>query len=395
MSLPDTYRGLRVLDLSAYLAGPFASMILGDMGADVVKIERPPAGDETRALPPRWGEDATVFYSVNRNKRSVLLDFRTPDGREALMRLVRGADVLVESFPPGVAGKLSLRFEDLHRCNERLVVCSVSAFGDGPIGAGMPGFDALVQAVSGLMSFTGEADSAPVRLPPSVLDLTTGLWGVIGIMAALARRERGGTGEHVQPSLIDSAFAMMSHQVLGYLATGELPRKLGTGAPSAMPYRVYEAADGSFMLAPASDAQFVRLCAALGMEALGQDPRFATMAARLSARDTLDGLLSDAFRQQPVSTWLQRLAQAGIASGPVNDIRQALALPVVAERELLVAPEQIAWKGGMAQMRLPIDADGAGPGLGSPPPGLGQHTEEVLREAGFEPETIARLTRRN
>jgi crotonobetainyl-CoA:carnitine CoA-transferase CaiB-like acyl-CoA transferase len=393
VSLTDTYRGLRVLDLSAYLAGPFASMILGDMGADVVKIERPPAGDETRALPPRWGEDATVFFSVNRNKRSVLLDFRTPEGREALMRLVRGADVLVESFPPGVAEKLSLRFEDLRQGNPRLVVCSISAFGDGPIGAGMPGFDALVQAVSGLMSFTGDADSAPVRLAPSVLDLTTGMWGAMGIMAALARRAQGGAGEHVRPSLIDSAFAMMSHQVLGYLATGELPRKLGTGAPSAMPYRVYEAADGSFMLATASDAQFVRLCAVLGVEALAQDARFSTMAARLAARDTLDTLLSDIFRQQPVSMWLQRLAQAGIASGPVNDIRQSLALPVVAERDLLVAPERTGWKGGMAQLRLPIDPGGAG--LVSPPPRLGQHTEEVLREAGFDHETIARLNRRH
>src|SRR5258706_2187421 len=160
MGLHEPSRGLGVLDLTSYLAGPFASMILGDMGADVVKIERPPAGDETRALPPRWGEGATVFFSVNRNKRSVLLDFRMPEGREALMRLARGADVLVESFPPGVAEKLSLRFEDLHPCNPRLVVCSISAFGDGPIGAGMPGFDALVQAVSGLMSFTGDADSA-------------------------------------------------------------------------------------------------------------------------------------------------------------------------------------------------------------------------------------------
>ena len=180
MSLADTYRGLRVLDLSTYLAGPLAAMILGDMGAEVIKVERPPAGDDTRALPPRWGEDATVFLAVNRNKRSVLLDFKSPDARAALLRLVEIADVVVESFPPGLAEKLALRFEDLRERNPRIVVCGVTAFGDGPLGARMPGFDALVQAVSGLMSFTGEPDSPPVRLAPSVLDLTTGMWGAIG-----------------------------------------------------------------------------------------------------------------------------------------------------------------------------------------------------------------------
>jgi crotonobetainyl-CoA:carnitine CoA-transferase CaiB-like acyl-CoA transferase len=376
MSLPDTYRGLRVLDLSAYLAGPFAAMILGDMGADVIKIERPPAGDETRALPPRWGDDATVFFSVNRNKRSVLLDFRAPPGRETLMSLAGEADVLVTSFPPGVADKLALRYEDLHAVNPRLVVCSISAFGDGPLGSRMPGFDALVQAVSGLMSFTGEPDAPPVRIAPSVLDLSTGMWAAMGIMAALARREASGVGEHVRPSLIDSAFALMSHQVLGFVATGELPRKFGTGAPSATPYRVYQTSDGSFMLATASDAQFARLCAELGVADLARDARFATMTARLAAREQLDALLAERFLTRTTDDWLQRLGQAGIACGPVNDIGQSMQLPVVAERELLVEPGRIGWTGGMPQLRLPIDPGGTG--VAAPPPRLGQHTDEVL-----------------
>lgn len=380
-----------MLDLGTNIAAPFAAMMLGDLGADVIKIERPPSGDDTRALPPYWGDEATVFLAVNRNKRSVLLDLKTPEGRAALLQLVESADVVVESFPPGLADKLKLRFEDLRERNSQIVLCSVSAFGDGPLGAKMPGYDALVQAVSGLMSFTGQPDTPPVRLAPSVLDLTTGMWALIGIQAALVRRRAGGGAEHVRPALLDSAFTLMCHQVLGYQATDDLPQKLGSGAPSAAPYRVFAAADGDFMLATASDAQFVRLCTTLGLTALTEDPRFATMAARLAHRDELDTLLGDEFRRRPVSAWLQILSSAGLSVGRVNDIREALALPVVTERDLFVSPEQMHWTGGLPLLRLPIDHDGTG--ISRPPPKLGEHTAEVLREAGIDEATIKRLSR--
>jgi crotonobetainyl-CoA:carnitine CoA-transferase CaiB-like acyl-CoA transferase len=392
VSLRNTYRGLRVLDLGTNIAAPFAAMMLGDMGADVIKIERPPRGDDTRALPPFWGHDATVFLAVNRSKRSVLLDIKTHEGRAALLKLVESADVVVESFPPGFAEKLGLRFEDLRAHNPQIVLCSVSAFGDGPLGAKMPGYDALVQAVSGLMSFTGEPERPPVRLAPSVLDLTTGMWGLIGIMAALTRRAAGGGGEHVRPALLDSAFTLMCHQVLGFQATGHLPERLGSGAPSAAPYRVFAAADGDFMLATASDAQFARLCTTLGIPSIAADQRFATMTARLAHRGELDSLLADEFLQRPVADWLQILGDAGISVGRVNDIREALTLPVVAERKLFVALEQLHWAGGLPLMRLPIDHDGTG--ISQPPPKLGQHTAEVLREVGLDEATIARLSER-
>ncbi len=392
VSVRDTYRGLRVLDLGTNIAAPFAAMMLGDLGADVIKIERPPSGDDTRALPPFSGNDATVFLAVNRSKRSVLLDIKTPEGQAALFKLVESADVVVESFPPGLAEKLKLRFEDLRAHNSRIVVCSVSAFGDGPLGAQMPGYDALVQAVSGLMSFTGQPEAPPIRLAPSVLDLTTGMWGLIGIMAALTRRAAGGGGEHVRPALLDSAFMLMCHQVLGFQATGDLPERLGSGAPSAAPYRVFAAADGNFMLATASDAQFARLCSTLGIPAMAEDPRFATMTARLAHRGELDSLLADEFRRRPVAAWLQILGRGGLSVGRVNDIRQALALPVVAERELFVEPEHLHWPGGLPLLRLPIDHDGTG--IRRPPPKLGEHTAEVLREAGMDEAAIARLSAR-
>jgi crotonobetainyl-CoA:carnitine CoA-transferase CaiB-like acyl-CoA transferase len=256
----------------------------------------------------------------------------------------------------------------------------------------MPGYDALVQAVSGLMSFTGEPETPPVRLAPSVLDLTTGMWGLIGIMAALTRRAAGGGGEHVRPALLDSAFTLMCHQMLGFQATGQLPERLGSGAPSAAPYRVFAAADGDFMLATASDAQFARLCTTLGISSIAGDQRFATMTARLANRGELDSLLADEFLHRPVADWLQILGDAGISVGRVNDIRQALTLPVVAERKLFVALEHLHWAGGLPLMRLPIDHDGTG--ISQPPPKLGEHTAEVLREVGLDEATIARLSER-
>ena len=390
VSLAATYRGVRVLDLSTNIAGPFAAMVLGDLGAGVVKVERPPLGDDTRALPPRWGEEATVFLAVNRSKRSLVLDIKTAEGRSALLRLVAGADVVIESFPPGLAEKLGLAFDDFRQAKPRVVVCSISAFGDGPIGAKLPGYDALVQAVSGLMSFTGHPDTPPVRLAPSVLDMSTGMWAAMGIMAALARKLAGSDAQHIKPSLIDSAFTLMGHQTLAYLATGELPQKLGSGAPSAVPYRVYEASDGSFMLATASDPQFTRLCKVFGIEELAKDSRFLDMQCRLAARDELDGLLSKHFKRESVATWLERLGKAGLSVGPLNDIRQALGMPVVEERKLFVQPEAMGWPGGMPLLRLPIDPEGEG--VVMPPPKLGQHSAEVLREAGFDDDAIKTLT---
>jgi crotonobetainyl-CoA:carnitine CoA-transferase CaiB-like acyl-CoA transferase len=379
VNLSETYKGLRVLDLGTNIAAPFAAMALGDMGADVIKIERPPRGDDTRSLPPFQDGLATVFMAVNRNKRSLLLDIKSAAGRAALWKLIGIADVVIDSFPPGLAAELGLTFEAMQASNPKVILCSVSAFGDGPLGATMPGYDALVQAYAGLMSFTGHAETPPVRLAPSVLDLSTGMWGLIGIMAALARRSAGGTAEHVRPSLLDSAFTLMCHQVQAFAATGDLPQKLGSGAPSAAPYRVYSGSDGCFMLATATEAQFVRLCALLGRSEMANDPRFAQIGARLANREVLDTWLSAEFSRHPVQMWLERLPSAGLSAGPVNDLRQALAESVVKERALFAVPTEA---GAFAPLlRLPIDSGGA---IRRPPPPLGAHNAEIFRELGIE-----------
>jgi crotonobetainyl-CoA:carnitine CoA-transferase CaiB-like acyl-CoA transferase len=379
MNFNSTLSGLTVLDLSTNIAGPFAAMILGDMGADVIKIERPPHGDDTRALPPQVDGQATVFMAVNRGKRSLLLDTRLPEGREALLRLVETADVVIASFPPGLGEKLGITFEALKARNPRILMASISAFGDGPIGRTMPGYDALVQAVSGMMSFTGSPGTPTVRLAPSVLDLTTGMWAAMGLLAALLRRNAGGGAEHVRPSLIDSAFTLMNHQLLGMLATGQPPQKLGSGAPSASPYGVFQAADGEVMIATASEPQFPRLCAALGLEEVGTDARYATMTDRLVNRHPLNQAIADVIGTQSVSYWLSHLGSAGISCGRVNDLAEAWALPVVAERGLLDS----------MQLRLPIDLMGQPDRM--PAPRLGEHSRQILGQAGFRSAEIAEL----
>lgn len=351
--LAQTYTGLKVLDLSTNIAGPYAAMILADMGADVTKVERPPTGDDTRALPPKWNDEATVFLAVNRNKDSLILNLKEEADRAQLMQLVTGADVLVESFPPGLGEKLGLTHAAFNAANPRIITCSISAFGDGPIGSKMPGYDALVQAVSGMMSFTGNKGDAPVRLAPSVLDLSTGMWAAMGIMAALKRRDESGSGDHVRPSLIDSAFNMMNHQTIAYLATGNLPEKLGAGAPSAAPYGVYAAQDGDIMIATASEPQFPRLCAALGLDEMTKDARFSKMADRIKNRKTLDEMIGKAISTHSAEKWLKRLNAAGISCGRVNNLEQSLASDVVQERKLFIELD------GVKYLRLPIDADGA------------------------------------
>jgi len=392
MTLNQTYRGLRVLDLSENIAGPLACMVLADLGADVVKIERPATGDATRSLPPRWGPESTVFLTVNRNKRSVALDISTPQGRDAALRVAAGVDVVVSSFRPGVAERLGLGFEDFRLVSPKVVYCAVSAFGERPHGHDRPGYDALIQAFTGIMEMTGDPDGSPSRAAPSIVDISTGLWAVTAIQAALARRPHVSEAQRLEATLVDSAFFLMCHQVIGFLGTGEFPGRLGSAAPSTAPYAAFRTADGHIMIAAATDRLFEKLCLALDLPKVLTDPRFRTVADRVRARDALTAALEARLTSRPSEYWLKVIAAAGVPVGPVNDLAAALDHPVTQERELLrdaERPDGASRIPGLKLLRLPIDPYGSCDM--QEPPALGEHTLEVLTEAGLTTDEIRAL----
>lgn len=391
-----------MIDLSENIAGPLACMILGDLGADVVKIERPGSGDATRLLPPFADGGSTVFSTFNRSKRSAVIDIRVPAGRDAALRVARDADVVVESFRPGVADRLGLGFGDLSGVSPRLVHCSVSAFGDRPLGHDRPGYDALVQAFTGIMEMTGDPAGQPSRAAPSLVDISTGLWAAIGIMAALARRPAERGPQRVESTLVDAGFFLMCHQIMGYLAAGTFPGRLGSAAPSTAPYQAFRTADGTIMIAAATDRLFQRLVTALDMPELAADERFRTVAARVTARSELAALIEAPLRAKDSAYWLARIADAGVPVGPVNDLAAALAHPLTAERGIVRhagagnTPDNAPGGPpgtGRDQIRLPIDADGDC--ATGQPPALGAHTAQVLAKAGFSAAEIAALSGRS
>lgn len=386
MRFHETYAGVRVLDLSENIAGPLACLILADMGADVVKIERPVHGDATRSLPPYWGGEATVFQTVNRNKRSVAIDLKSPAGRDAVVRLAASADVVVESFRPGVASRLGLGHEELTLANPDLIHVSVNAFGTGPLGHDRPGYDALVQAFTGIMEMTGEPEGGPVRAAPSVIDISTGMWAALSIQAALVRRDSSGEAQKIEATLIDTGLFLMCHQIIGYLGTGTFPPRLGSAAPSAAPYQVFSTSDRPIMIATSTNRMFIALCQTLGLSELGTDARFDTMDKRLANRNELADLLQSVLATRGSGNWLDALAAAGIPAGPVHDLGEALAHPLTQERQL-IAPAADGKIADLLQIHLPMDGERSASRRQAP--AVGEHTESVLAEAGFSPVEVA------
>jgi len=326
--------GVRVVDLSRILAGPFTAQLLGDLGADVIKIERPGDGDDTRGWgPPFLGDTATYFHTANRNKRSRVLDFAVADDRAALEALIAEADVLVENFRPGSLARFGLDAPSLAARHPRLVTCSITGFGsDGPY-AERPAYDALVQAMGGLMSITGAADGPPAKVGVAITDLMTGLYAAVGILAALRERDQTGRGQHVAVALFDVQVASLANVAMAYLATGRVPGPLGDAHPTIVPYQSFATADAPLYLAVGNDVQFARACAVLG-EPLDRDPRFADNAGRVEHRDEVVGRLAARFATAPRATWLAGLTAAGVPCGPINDLADLAADPQVVARRL-------------------------------------------------------------
>jgi crotonobetainyl-CoA:carnitine CoA-transferase CaiB-like acyl-CoA transferase len=366
--MPGPLSGLVVADFSRVLAGPYAAMLLGDLGADVIKVERPGTGDDTRAWGPPWRDGVSTYYlALNRNKRSVVLDL-TDSGDRALARtLAERADVLIESFRPGLMASWGLDGDTIRETNPRLVSCSVTAFGSGEHAKGMPGYDFLLQAMGGLMSVTGEPEGRPLKAGAAVVDLICGLLATIGIQAALV----AGGGRHVETSLMDSALAALLNQGTAWVAGDVVPSPRGNRHPSIVPYETYEAADRPFALAVGNDRLFARLCAAIGLPDLATDERFATNEARVANVDALGEAFEGVFRTEPADHWVQTLRAAGVPVGPINRIDEAFALAA----DLGMEPTDDSHR--VPLITPPLRLDGERPPIDRPPPRLDEHGEEI------------------
>ena len=318
--------GVRIADFSRVLAAPYATMLLADLGAEVIKVERPDGGDETRAWGPPWSDgESTYFLSVNRNKTSRVLDLRTDDGRREALELVDSCDVLTENFRAGTMEKLGLGYEELARRNPGLVYCSVTGFGSGA-GADLPGYDLVAQAVGGLMSVTGSAESGPTKVGVAMVDVVTGLHATIGILAALRHRERTGEGQRVEVNLLSSVLSSLTNQASTYVTTGQVPVPMGNRHPSIAPYEVFETSDRPIALAAANDKLFGLLAQTLDRLDLAADPRFRTNSSRVAHRDDLATELEATLRKQPADHWFALLSERGVPCGPINDLAQSFAL---------------------------------------------------------------------
>jgi crotonobetainyl-CoA:carnitine CoA-transferase CaiB-like acyl-CoA transferase len=370
--VPGALDGILVADFSRVLAGPLCTMTLGDLGADVVKVERPLLGDDTRQWgPPFVAEGATYYLGLNRNKRSVALDLKDAGDLELARRLAARADVLVESFRPGTMDRLGLGYEDVRAQNGGVVYCSVSAFGSGERAAALPGYDLLLQAMSGLMSVTGEPDGRPLKVGAALIDMLCGLYAVNGILAALQARGRDGEGQRVEVSLMDSALAGLLNQGSAYVLAGEIAGRLGNRHPSIVPYETFTAADGDFALAVGNDALFARLCGAIGHPELATNRFYESNEARLENRDLLFAELSGVFATRTVAEWVERLASAGVPAGPIHDIGEAFAFA----DELGLEP--IDETDGVRTVRSPLRLGGTPASVRRRPPRLGEHSDEI------------------
>jgi crotonobetainyl-CoA:carnitine CoA-transferase CaiB-like acyl-CoA transferase len=382
--------GLRILEVGRSVGASYATKVLADLGADVVKIERPGEGDETRGWgPPYSGDVAAYFLAVNRSKRSVALDLKQPEGRALALDLCTSADVVIENFRPGTAARLGLDAAAVHARNSRVVYCSITGFGEREP-RDRPGYDFIVQGESGLMAITGEPEEPPTKVGVALVDVVTGLHAAIAILAALRRRDLGGSGERIAISLLDSALAALVNVAQNALVSGEEPQRYGNAHPSIVPYEVFATADGWITVAAANDGLYRRLCDALERPELAADQRFATNAARVRNREELLPLLRDAFLRRPSDDWVAALGAAGVPVGKIRGVLEAL-------RAAAPATVQVTHPsvGELELVAPPFAFESAGLRSAEPPPLLGQHTREVLTELGIDEERLAGLLGRS
>lgn len=394
--LPGPLDGVRVLDLTRVLAGPYCTMFLGDLGAEVVKVEQPQVGDDTRGWgPPFAGGESAYFLSVNRNKKSLVLNLKSDEGIELLRRLAKAADVLVENFRPGTMERLGLGEKELRAINPRLVYASLSGFGaDGPM-SGSPGYDLIVQAWGGLMSITGLPDGEPIKVGVAIVDIVAGLMLGKAIVASLFAREKLGVGQRIDTSLLEAGVACLINTGSNYLVEGKIPRRWGNAHPNIVPYQSFKTADGYLVIGVAGEAIWRRFCQAIGKAELADEPRFAKNSARVENRVELVGLIAEIFLSRDTDTWMRLLNEAGVPCAPVQTIDQVFRAPQVLHREMLVEVEHPT-AGAVRMAGIPVKFSATPASIRLPPPLLGQHTEEVLETwLGMGRDDIKELKRKS
>ena len=383
--------GVRVLDLTRVLAGPFCSMILGDMGAEVIKIEEPGKGDDTRSWPPFLGGEATYFLSVNRNKQSLTLNLKAPEGRAILQKLARKSDVVLENFRTGTMERLGLGHKSLAKLNPRLVYCAISGFGESGPESARAGYDLVVQAESGIMDITGFEDGPPVKVGTSIADLVAGMSAAHGITLALLARHRTKRGQKVEISMQDAMAALLTYQAGIYFGTGNKPGRRGNKHPSIVPYEVFKAADAYLTLGVANNSLWERCCVALEHPELMKDPRYATVAARVQNRDVLVPRLNEILGTRSADDWLKRFEEVGVPAGRIRTVAEVCESAHLKARGMIVTlPHPKA--GALRVLGVPVRLHATPGKATTPPPLLGQHTERVLtRVLGVKKAEVARL----
>lgn len=386
-------KGVRVLELARILAGPWAGQTLADLGADVIKVEQPGSGDDTRGWGPPFvtseageAEDAAYFHSCNRGKRSVTVDFRTADGQEIVRELVKYSDVLIENFKVGGLQKYGLDYDSLKEINPRLIYCSITGFGqDGPY-AGRAGYDFMIQGMGGIMDLTGEPDGEPQKIGVAFADLFTGLYSVIGIQSALIEREKTGVGCHLDMALLDCQTGVLANQAMNYLVSGQVPRRMGNAHPNIVPYQVFPVKDGHLIIAVGNNGQFSSLCRILGCPDLASDPRFASNQLRVTGRDALVPRLVEKTQTWLRDALLDVLADAGVPVGPINTLGDVFSDPQVRHRAMQIGLSREGDEGGseIPAIRMPLMVDGEPIVSDRQAPRLGEHTNQILAEIGWQ-----------
>ncbi len=383
-------KGIKVVELARILAGPWTGQTLADLGADVIKVESP-QGDDTRGWGPPFvkdeagaDRDAAYFHACNRGKRSIAVDFRTQEGQDLVRRLVADADILVENFKVGGLAKYGLDYDSLSKVNPKLIYCSITGFGqDGPY-AHRAGYDFMIQGMGGIMDLTGDPEGDPQKIGVAFADIFTGLYGVIGVLAALRRRDETGEGEWVDMALLDAQVGVLANQALNYFVSGKAPKRLGNAHPNIVPYQVFPASDGHLIIAVGNDGQFRRLCAVLGLPELADNPRYTTNAARVAARSDLVPILTAETSTRARDDLLAALEGEGVPAGPINSVEDVFNDKQVLHRDMKVDLPATGVEGGsVASVRTPIRFRNGTLVLDRAAPALGEHTEEILKELGI------------